>query len=324
MKYLLALATAALLTVMAPTPAMAQTPYPNKQIRLIVPTPAGGPSDAAARLLAQALGKSLGQNFVIDNRPGAGGALAAQALMASAPDGHTLMWTLSSMSGLAVLQKAAPYKSLAELTPVALVGHFTYAMFVHPDLPAKTLAEFVDHARAHPDSISFATGSLGDYLVSTRFLKASGIRGVRVPYRGATQLMPDLIAGRVQLNFGPLASGLPQVREGKLRALAVVAPQRSPLAADVPTLAESGVAAVAGVSLPSWQAIYAPPNTPPEIAERLAHEIALALATPAMRAQLEQLALQVEGSSPSALAAAALRDTQAWRSFASEYDIQPE
>ncbi|MCU0923154.1 MAG: tripartite tricarboxylate transporter substrate binding protein [Burkholderiaceae bacterium] len=314
--FLLATALAA-----AIRPATAQSGYPVKTIHLIVPTPAGGPSDAAARLLAQAISKPLGQLIIIENKPGAGGAIAAQALMAAPADGHTLMWTLSSMSGLSELQKASPYRSLAELTPVALVGHFAYAMFVHPDVPAKTVAEFVEYAGARPDKISYATGSLGDYMAATRFLAATGVRAVRVPYRGGSLLMPDLVTGRVQLNFGPVSSGLQHVREGKLRMLAVLLPQRSALAPDVPTLTEAGVR---GVSLPTWQALFAPANTPQEVAQRLSREVATALAEPALRAQFEQLALLVDTSSPQRLATVAEQATQAWRAFASDYQIAPE
>jgi tripartite-type tricarboxylate transporter receptor subunit TctC len=300
--------------------ASAQATYPDKPIRLILPTPVGGASDACARLLAQALARSLNQAVVIDNKPGAGGALAAQALLAAAPDGYTLMWTLSSMSGLPAVLKTPPYQSLAELTPVSLVGHFTYAMFIHPDVPARTVGEFVEHARAHPDQISYGTGSLGDYMASVKFLKATGVRSARVPYRGGAQMLPDLLAGRVQMNFGPLSNGLAQVKEGKLRLLAVL-PQRTAAAPDVPTLAQAGVPEVA---LPTWQALFGPPHMAPALTERLAREVAKVLTDPALRAQLEQLSLQVEASTPQALGALADRDGRAWRSFVSEYEVAPE
>lgn len=302
-------------------PAAAQTPYPSRQVRLIVPTPPGGSSDAAARLLAQSLARALGQPVLVENKPGASGAVAAQALLAAAPDGHTLMWTLASMSGLPAVLKDPPYQSLAELTPVSLVGHLVYGMFVHPDIPARTVAEFIVHARSNPAQISYATGSLGDYMATTKFFKATGTGGVRVPYRGGSQLMPDLVSGRVQLNFGPVSSGLPQVQVGKLRMLAVLQNQRSPMAPDVPTLEQAGVPAVV---LPTWQALFAPPGTPTAIAERLAREVALALTDPTLRAQLGQLALQIEGSTPQQLATEAAQATQAWRTFVAEYDIPRE
>ncbi len=321
MKPLIPLISAMLMATMALEPAAAQSSYPDRQIRLIVPTPPGGSSDAAARVLATLMSKSLGQTVAIENKPGASGAIAARALMASPADGYTLMWTLSSMSGLPSLQKSPPYRSLADLTPVSLVGHFAYAMFVHPDVPAQSVAEFVDYARGRPDKLSYATGSLGDYMATVKFLKANGVTSVRVPYKGGAQLMPDLVSGRVQLNFGPLSSGLPFVRDGKLRLLAVLLSQRSAAAPDVPTLAQVGVPSV---TLPTWQAIFAPPNTPPEIADRLSREVAKALADPALRAQFDQLALQIDGSSPHTLASAAARDAEVWRRFVSEYDIPQE
>lgn len=132
------------------------------------------------------------------------------------------MWTLASMSGLPAVQKSSPYRTLADLTPMSLVGHLEYAMFVHPDVPARSVAEFVEHARAHPDKISRGTGSLGDYMATTKLFKGAGIQGVRVPYLGGSQLMPDLISGRLQLNLGPVSSGLQHVKEGKLTMLAVL------------------------------------------------------------------------------------------------------
>lgn len=241
--------------------------------------------------------------------------------MSASADGHTLMWTLSSMSGLPLLVKASPYQSLAELTPVSLIGHFTYALFASPELPLRTAAEFVDHARARPDALSYATGSLADYMAATKFLQATGTRAVRVPYRGGAPLMPDVATGRVQFNFGPLGSGLPLAREGKLRVLAVLGAHRSPLAPDVPTLAEAGVAAV---SVPSWQALFGPPGMASALAERLSRDVAAALASPELRAQLERLALQLDGSTPAALSAAVMRDAQVWRSFVLEYEIPQE
>jgi tripartite-type tricarboxylate transporter receptor subunit TctC len=321
MKTLVSLLAASLFHSLVPAPAAAQAAYPTKPVRLIVPTPAGGPSDAAARIIGQALAKSLGQPVVIDNKPGASGAVAAQALMAAPADGYVLMWTLSSMSGLPLLQKASPYQSLAELTPVSLVGHFSYALFASTDWPARSVAMLIEQARARPEQLSYATGSLADYMAASKFLKATGTRAVRVPYRGGVPLMPDLASGRVQFNFGPLGSGLPLVKEGKLRALAVLGPQRSPLAPDVPTLAEAGLGAV---TVPSWQALFGPPGMAADIAERLARDVAAALASPELRAQLERLALQLEGSTPAALAVAVARDTQAWRNFVQEYEIPQE
>jgi tripartite-type tricarboxylate transporter receptor subunit TctC len=318
-KSLLCALSVGLCAAIAAAPAAAQ--YPSKPIRLIVPTPAGGPSDTAARALGQALSRSIGQAVVIENRPGAGGAIAAQAVVSAPPDGYTLLWGIASMAAIPLLQKSSPYQSFAELTPVSIVGVFAFGMFVHPDVPGKTVADFVGYGRAHPDKLSYATGTLGEYMAAAQFFKITGISSVRVPYKGGAQLMPDLISGRVQVNFGPVSSGLQHVKEGRLRMLAILLPQRSAVAPDVPTLAEAGVASV---SLPTWQAIFAPPRTPRDIADRLSREVALVLRDPAVRAQFDQQALQPEGSTPEALAAAIAGDVEAWRSFIRENNIPQE
>jgi tripartite-type tricarboxylate transporter receptor subunit TctC len=309
----------ALCAALAASAAAAQVPV--RPIRLVLPTPAGGPSDTAARALAQSLAKSLGQPVVIESKPGAGGALAAQAAMTAPPDGYTLLWGIASMATLPYLQKSAPFRSMTELTPVSLVGSFAFGLFVHPGVPAQSVGELIAHLRARPDQVNYATGTLGEYMAAAQLLKAGQAAAVRVPYRGGQQLMPDLLAGRVQFNIGPLSGGLPHVRDGKLRLLAVLTPQRSPLAPEVPTLAEAGIASVA---LPTWQAILAPPNTPREVVERLAREVDRALGDPALRRQLEQQGLQVQTAGPDALASTIARDAETWRNFVRDYDIPQE
>jgi tripartite-type tricarboxylate transporter receptor subunit TctC len=309
----------ALCAALAVSAAAAQ--YPARPVRLVLSTPAGGPSDVAARALAQSLAKSLGQPVVIDNKPGAGGAIAVQAVMTAPPDGYALLWGIASMATLPHVQKSAPFKSMAELTPVSLVGSFAFGLFVHPGVPAQSVGEFVAHLRARPDQVNYATGTLGEYMAAAQLLKAGGATAVRVPYRGGQQLMPDLLAGRVQFNIGPLSSGLPHVRDGKLRLLAVLLPQRSPLAPEAPTLAEAGITSVA---LPTWQAILAPPNTPREVVERLAREVGRALGDAALRGQLEQQGLLVQAGGPDVLASIIARDAETWRNFIRDYDIPQE
>jgi tripartite-type tricarboxylate transporter receptor subunit TctC len=319
MKRFFTILCAALSVAMSAAPAAAQ--YPSKQIRLVVPTPAGGPSDVAARTLGQALSRSLGQPVIVENKPGAGGAIAAQAVMTAAPDGYTFLWTLASMAGIPMLQKSSPFQSLAELTPVSLVGSFAFGVFVHPGVPAQSTGELVAHLRSNPDKLNYGTGTLGEYMATTQFLKATGTSAVRVPYRGGPQLMPDLLNGRVQMNIGPLSGGLPHVKENRLRLLAVLLPQRAAVAPDVPTLAEAGITSV---SLPTWQAILAPPRTPRAIAERMSREIAQALNDPGVRGPLEQQGILVQGLGPEEMALIIARDTEAWRNFVRDYDIPQE
>jgi tripartite-type tricarboxylate transporter receptor subunit TctC len=293
----------------------------GRTLRIIVPTPAGGPSDTAARLVAQKLASATGQPVIVENRPGAGGALAAQAVMAAAPDGQTLLWGIASMAGIPMLQKSPPYQSMLEMTPVSLVGRFTFAMFVHPDVAANSVAELVAQARRQPGKLAYATGTLGEYMAAAQFVKVTGVDVLRVPYKGGAQLMPDLVAGRVQFNIGPLSSGLPQVRDGKLRMVVVLQPERSAAAPDTPTLQEAGVA---GVNVPTWQALFAPPKTPPAIADRIAGDVAAVLRDPTLRAQLEQQGLMPEAAGPQALSALVAQDTAAWRTFIRDYDIPQE
>jgi tripartite-type tricarboxylate transporter receptor subunit TctC len=300
-------------------PASAQ--LSSKPIRLLVPTPPGGPSDVAARTVGSALAQRLGQPVVVENRPGAGGAIAAQAVMTAAPDGHTLLWGLASMAGIPVLQKSPPFQSMNELVPVALVGRFAFALFVHPAVPARTVAELVAYGREHPDKLNYATGTLGEYMAMVQLLKAVGVSSVRVPYKGGVQLMPDLITGRVQLNIGPVSSGIQHVKDGKLRMLAVLLPDRIALAPDVPTLAEAGVQMT---GLPTWQAIFAPPGTSPNVAERIHSEVARVLADTEVRGKLAQQALQVEMSTREGLEKIVAQDAVAWRAFVRDNDVPQE
>ncbi|MFO1327490.1 MAG: tripartite tricarboxylate transporter substrate binding protein [Rubrivivax sp.] len=291
-------------------------------LRLIVPTPAGGASDAAARLIGQAWTRSGARQVTVENRPGAGGALAARALLDARPDGQTLLWALASMAGIPVLQKSPPFASLAEFAPVGLAGHLVFGLFVPADAAPRSVSDLVAQARARPDALSCAHGTLGEMMAATQFMKASGTRVVLVPYKGGAQLMPDLASGRVQLNFGPLAGALPQIQAGRVRALAVLSDRRSPLLPEVPTLAEAGVAAAG--PLPTWQALLAPPQTPAAEAQRLSRELGALLRDAELRAALERLALQPEASTPEALAGTVASATATWRQFVAEHAVAAE
>jgi len=318
MKKLLMLAVAALVNM---APMEAARPQNGKPIRIVLPTAAGGPSDSAARALGQALSKNLGQPVVIDNRPGANGALAAQALAGAPQDGSVLLWALASMSTIPMLQKSPPFTSLADYTPVSLVAVSTLALFAHPSMPAKSANELATHVRANPDKLSYASASLAEYLAGVSFLRAAGGSAVRVPYRSGPQAVQDLIAGRVQFQVTPIGLGLPHAKDGKLRLLAVIGSERSPLAPDVPTFAEAGLRDVA---VPTWQALFAPAGTPKAVSERLAREIDGALRNTALRNTLEQIGMQIVGAGPEGLGSAITRDTEAWRSFVRENEVPKE
>ena len=311
----------ALACSLALAPALATAQYPVKPVRLIIPFAVGGPTDTVARTVGQALSKSLGQPVIVESKPGADGAIAAQTVASAPADGYTLLFAVSSMTAIPLLTKPAPFDLVADFTPVSLVGRFAFCMYLHPGVPATSVAEFVTYAKANPGKLNYATSNLGEHLAATQFMKATGIDMVRVPYKGAAQAMPDLIAGRVQVNFGPLSGGLPYVIDGRLRALAILLPQRISIAPNIPTMAEAGVQ---GVSVLSWQAIFAPAKTPKEIVNRLAREVNAVLQETEVRVQLDRQALYTEGSTPQALAATLQEDTRAWSQFIRENGLVPE
>jgi tripartite-type tricarboxylate transporter receptor subunit TctC len=299
-------------------PAWAQSAYPGRPAHLVVPFPPGGPSDQVARALGQALGRALGQGIVIDNRPGAEGLLGVRAAAGAPADGYTLLYATASMLALPLVNKSVALDWQKDLVPIGSVGRLAFGMAVHPEVPARTLAEFVEHARAHPGRLNFAASTLSELLAAAQFMKATGVSMTRVAYKGSVQAMPDLLAGRVQLSFTPLGAVLPHVKEGRLRLLATLLPQRSPLAADVPTLAEQGFPQVA---VPTWQALFAPAGTPRDIVDRLARELQAATGQAALRQELEQRALMVEARTPAQLAATLADELRLWGELVGEYRL---
>lgn len=294
--------------------------YPDRPVHLIVPFAAGGPSDAAARVLAQSIAKTLAQPVVVENKPGANGALAVQSLLNAAPDGYTLLWGTASMVAIPLLQKA-PTESLADLAPVSSVGQFLFCLFLNPQVPAATLSEFIAYAKAHPGEINYASSTNSEYMAASQLSKATGMRMVRVPYKGGAQAMPDLLAGRVQVNFGPLAAGIGQTKEGRLRVLGCLAPSRSAALPDVPTFAESGLA---GVAVPTWQSVFAPPKTPADIVGRLSAAIGRATLDAELRSQYERQNFLASASTPEQLRQMIAADLRTWTQFIQDNEIEKE
>jgi tripartite-type tricarboxylate transporter receptor subunit TctC len=301
--------------------ASAHAAWPDKPLKILLPFPAGGASDATARALGQTLARRLGQPVLVENRPGANGAVAAQAAMAAAPDGYTMLWASASMVALPYLLRKPPYGAITEMAPVTAVGQLPFCLFVHPSVPGTTLAEFSTQARLQPDKFNIATGSVSELMVGTKLNSASGARMEIVPYKGGAQLMPDLVAGRVQVNIGPCSTGMQFVKSGKLRVLATLLPARSGLLPDVPTAAEAGMPEL---TAPTWQALLAPPGTPAAITERLAREVEAALQDADTRAQFERLGVLPEFTGPAALEARIRQEAPAWERFVRDNAIQAE
>jgi len=291
--------------------------YPTRPIKVIVPFGAGGVTDSAARITAQAIEKTLGQPVVVENKPGADGAIAAMTVKNAPADGHTLFFATSSTIATPLISKAAQYDALTDFAAISTVGKFPYAMFVHPDVPAATLKEFVAYARANPGKLNYGTVNPGEHLAATQFAKATRVDMLRVPYKQAP--MTDLVAGRIQVYFGPVGNVIGHVKDGRARMLAMMGSERSPLAPDVPTAEEAGVAPP---SMSSYQMFLAPVGTPPAVTERLSREINAALRDPKVREQLEKIAMQVEGMTPQQHRKTLEEAMRTWTEFFREAGIE--
>jgi tripartite-type tricarboxylate transporter receptor subunit TctC len=298
----------------------ASAQYPARPIRIIVAIGAGGTADATARALAEPLSRTLGQPVIVENKPGADGAIAAETVRGSPPDGYTLLLGQgTALVGVPLTRKHPPYDPIKDFTPLSFVGRFTICLFAHPDVPAQTLADLVRHAQANPGKLSYATSSITEAIVGAQLAKSAGISMVRVPYKGPSSVLPDLLTGRLQLAFMSAASGLGHVRSGRLRALATLLPQRSPALPDVPTTIEAGFP---NATLVAWFGLFGPANLPETIVERLSREINAALLLPDVRTQLERQIVEPQGSSPQALRTFLENDVATWRRAVQESGIE--
>ncbi len=301
---------------------MAAAQYPQKAIKIIVPFPAGSATDTISRILGNAVSNAVGQPVLVENRAGADGAIAAGEVMRAAPDGYTLlMATNSPMSAVPALKKVPPYDPVADFTPITDIGRYSFFIVVHPSVPATTLPEFIQHARANPGKINYATGNTTG-IVSTAFFSAqAGIQMVHVPYRGEPQAMTDLISGRVQLMFASSSTSVPQVRDGKLRALATTLAMRSHLLPDVPTIAEAGMPQF---SVTSWAGLFGPAKMPREVVERLNKEFAAAMARSDVQDLMDKQAFVLRPSSPERLGAFVKEQMESYRNILRAAGVQPE
>lgn len=301
-------------------PAAAQ--YPNKPIRLIVPFPPAGAADLTARALAQPLSQALGQQVVVENRPGADGAIAAEFVVKAAPDGYTLFFgTNTAMCGVPAMRKEPPYNPLTDFTPISLVGYFGFFLFTHAAVPAQTLRELIDYARANPGKLNYGTGNSTSIIASARFKLQERLDMVEVPYKGDAPATADLVAGRLHLMIATPGTAVPFVKEGRLRALVTLAPSRSPLLPDVPTNAEAGMPPLA---ITPWAALFGPAKLPKDIVDRIARAVATVVVQPELRAQLERYAFDAKSSSPEDLGAYLKEQVDVWIRTARDVGIVPD
>ena len=310
----------ALAAALAANVSLAQ--YPNKPIRFIVGFPPGGSADPTTRIIGAALQEQLGQPVVVENRPGADSAIAAEQMTRLPADGYTLIFASNSaMTAAVALRKAPTYDPLKDFTPISLVGRATIFFYVHPSVPAKTLKEFVDHAKANPGKLNYGTGNPLSILYNQQLMNATGISMLHVPYKGEGPLNPDIIAGRVQSAFLSTGSAVSNAKDGRLRPLAVLLERRSPLLPEVPTIAEAGVPEV---TVRQWAGVYGPPNMPREIVVRLNKEVNAALKRPDVLEKLQSYGYAAEGSTPERLLEINRADLELWRKLVKEAGIPLE
>jgi tripartite-type tricarboxylate transporter receptor subunit TctC len=296
--------------------------YPNKPIRIVVPFGAGSATDLISRVLGNSVSAAVGQPVVIDNKAGADGAIAASEVAKAAPDGYTLlMATNSPLSVVPAMKKAPPYDPIADFTPITDVGRYTFFVVVNPSVPAKTLPELVQYARANPGKINYATGNTTGIVSSALLASLAKIEMVHVPYKTEPQVMPDLVSGRVQMMFASSTTSMPLIRDGKLRALVTTLPRRSHLLPDVPTIAEAGYPTF---SIISWAGLYGPAKMPAEVTARLNKEFVAAMGRPDVQEAMQKQAFVLTPSSPEKLAAWTREQLDSYRNILKAVGIQPE
>jgi tripartite-type tricarboxylate transporter receptor subunit TctC len=296
--------------------------YPSHPIRLIVPFAAGGAADSVARIIGKRLGEALGQAVVVEDRGGSNGMIGTEAVSSATPDGYTLLLAQSGPISI----NPGIYRNLAydpekDLAPVSMTSAYPYIVAVNPSLGVKTLAELVALAKSEPGKLNYGTTGVGssNHLVTELFSNRAGIKMTHIPYRGTSLAVADLIAGQVQVVFADPVSALAQVKAGTLIALAVTSKERSPVAPDVPTIAESGYP---GFDAIAWHGIMAPARTPQPIIDRLNAEVVKALKDPDTIKLIQAQAIQPVGNSPEAFASFIKQDIAMWKDVAAQAKIE--
>jgi tripartite-type tricarboxylate transporter receptor subunit TctC len=305
----------------APHVARAQV-YPTRPVRLIVPLAPGGATDIVARLMGQWLSERLGQPFIIENRPGAGGNIGTDTVVKARPDGYTILMASTTNAINATLYDKLSFNFIRDIAPVATISRNTLVMVVHPSLPAKTVPEFIAYAKANPRKLNMASPGNGspNHVSGELFKMMTGVDMVHVPYRSGGPALTDLLGGQMQVMFPAIVSSIEYIRADRLRALAVTAATRSDELPDIPTVAEF----VPGYEASNWFGVAAPKATPAETVEKLNEEINAGLADPKIKARLAELAAMVLAGSPADFGKLIAEDTEKWAKVVKSAGIKPE
>jgi tripartite-type tricarboxylate transporter receptor subunit TctC len=303
------------------TPVWAQD-FPSRNIRFVVPFAAGSATDAVARIVGEHVAKTLGRPVVVENQGGASGVLAAQTVARAEPDGHTVLITTNTTHGAnQALLKSVPYDAVNGFEAIGKIGTITLALTTHPSVPAKTVKELIDYAKANPGKLTFGAGSSSSRIAGEMLKSLAGLDLTYVPYRSNPQAITDLLGGQINIVFADISTTMPQVRAGKVSGLAVSTAKRSALAPELPTMAEAGVP---GYDLAAWFAAFAPAKTPRPVVDALHKAIMAALTDKAIQDRLLAAGIEPETSTPDELKAFVVTELAKWAEIVKKAGIQPE
>lgn len=305
-----------------PLAAAAQGGWPAKPVKMVVPFPAGGPTDVLARAVGDRLGSRLGQPVVVENKPGAGGAIGTDFVAKSAPDGYTLVLATSSTHSVNPYLSKVPYDPQKDFTPIVWLGNAARVLVVPPDLGVANLQELIALAKKNPGKLNYASSGVGSvvHLATEHFASLAGVRLTHVPYKGIQQSVPDLISGQVAILFDNIMTVQPHVKSGRLRALGISSTTPSPLLPGVPPIAQS----LPGFESKTWFGIYGPAAMPPAIADRLNRELNAVLQEPVIRERFDQLGFEPAGGTAAEFARMVQADAERWSKVIRENNVKAE
>jgi tripartite-type tricarboxylate transporter receptor subunit TctC len=317
------IARAALIVLAAATTANAQTPYPNRPVRVVVPSSAGGGSDIIARTLMPKLSERLGQQIVIENRAGAGTMIGGDVVAKSAPDGYTLLMGIATLATNPAIFRKVPYNALTDFAPITMVLSAPNILVVHPSLPVKNLKDLMWFAEARPGQLNYASSGTGTnpHLCMELLLSMAKLKMVHIPYKGSAPAMIDVVGGQVAVTMATMLTGIPHVRSGRLRGLGVTSAQRTAVARDVPTIAEAGVP---GYEAVQWYGVLAPAHTPKEIVARLHRELTAILGSPEIKERFAADGGDAGGNTPEEFGRFIKLETEKWARVVKSAGIKPE
>ena len=297
--------------------------WPARPIRMIVPFPAGGPTDVLTRALADRLAPALGQAVVVDNKPGAGGTIGSDFVAKSAPDGYTLLMATSSTHSIGPYLGKVPYDPQKDFTPIVYVGKATNILVVSPTLGVHTVRELIELAKKSPGKLNYATSGVGSisHLTSEMFASMAGVKLVHVPYKGTQLSMADLMSGQVAILFDSVLTAKPHIDAKRLVALAVSSRERSPLVPDLPTVGEAGLP---GFDSWTWFGVFGPAGTPHAVVERVNAEMNRIVGDPAIKERFAQLGFETAGGTPADFAAVVQSEAAKWSKVIREANVRPE